>query len=142
MAIPYLTVKEPRAVLSLYGKAFGATTGLVMDGPDDAVIHAEMNIGGQRLMLSGEWPGFSAAPVGRSPVNFMLYVDNLDDALKQALDAGMTLTGEPEMMFWGDRVAKLDDGHGYEWTLAQSVEEVSEDDLKKRLAEWMTSMQG
>ena len=90
-------------------------------------------------MLSGEWPGFSEAPQGRSPVNFMLYVDDADQALKHAVSVGMTLASEPETMFWGDRVAKVNDGHGYEWTFAHSVEEVSEAELKKRLTDWMAS---
>ena len=65
-----------------------------------------------------------------------------DEAQKKAIAAGMTLASEPENMFWGDRMAKVSDGHGYEWTLAHQVEEVSEDDMKKRAAQWLASMGG
>lgn len=140
MAIPYVTLKDPRAAMALYEKAMGATTTMVMDGPGGSVMHAEMQIGDQRIMLSGEWPGMTAAPSGKSPVNFMLYVDNADAALKTAVAAGMTSQMEPEDMFWGDRLAKASDGHGYEWTFAHVVEELSAEEVNKRAAEFVASM--
>lgn len=140
MAIPYLTLKDPAAAIALYKEAFGAEQVFTMDGPDGSIMHAEINIAGARLMLSGEWPGMSSAPSGRSPVNFMVYVDNTDAALKTAVAAGMSLVQEPEDMFWGDRVAKVSDGHGYEWTLAHQYEEVSPEDMNARAAQWMASM--
>lgn len=140
MLIPYVTLADPRAAMALYEKALGATTTMVMDGPDGSVMHAEMQIGGQQFMLSGVWPGMSVAPSDRSPVNFMLYVDDADKALERAVDAGMTKTFEPENMFWGDRMAKANDGHGYEWTFAHQVEEVSPEEMKKRAAEFAESM--
>jgi len=142
MLIAYVTLADPRKAMALYEEALGATTGLVMDGPGGSVMHAEMQISGQRFMLGGEWPGMSSAPTGRSPVNFMLYVDDVDAALKRAVDAGMTTSSEPENMFWGDRIAKANDGHGYEWTFAQTVEEVSAEEMGKRAAEFAASMGG
>lgn len=136
MLIPYLTLRDPKAAMALYEKALGAATTLKMDGPDDSVMHAEMMIGDDTFMLSAEWPGMAEAPNGRSPVNFMLYVSDVDEALKRAAAAGMSITSEPENMFWGDRNAKVDDGHGYEWTLAQKVEEVSPEEIERRAAEW------
>jgi len=140
MAIPYLTAKDPRAAIERYEQALDGKTAFIMDGPGGSVMHAEMNIGGQRMMLSGEWPGMATAPEGRSPVNFMHYVDDIDAALKKATDAGMEKVSDPETMFWGDRIARVNDGHGYEWTLAQTVEEVSPEEMGKRAAEWAASM--
>ena len=59
MMIPYVTLADPRAAMTLYEKALGATTVMVMDGPDGSVMHAEMQIGGQQFMLGGVWPGMS-----------------------------------------------------------------------------------
>lgn len=140
MAIPYLTIKDARAAMALYEKALGASTTFVMDGPGGSVMHAEMDVGGTRLMLGGEWPGMSEAPTGRSPVNFMVYVPNADEALTKAVAAGMTMVAEPETMFWGDRIAKVNDGHGYEWTFAHEVEKVTPEEMNKRAAEWLASM--
>lgn len=140
MLIPYVTLSDPRAAMALYEKALGATISMLMDGPGGSVMHAEMSIRGQRFMLSGEWPGVASAPSGRSPVNFMLYVDNADEAYQHAIEAGMTSTSQPEDMFWGDRVAKAADGHGYEWTFAHTFEDVSADEISKRAAAFAASM--
>ena len=140
MLIPYITLANPRAAMELYKKALNASVTVIMDGPGGSVMHAEMSIAEQRFMLSGEWPGMSTAPSNRSPVNFMLYVDNVEAALKQASEAGMSTVSEPQTMFWGDRVAKAQDGHGYEWTFAQQVEDVSADEMRKRAAEFAATL--
>ena len=140
MAIPYLTLKDTAAAIAIYSKAFDAQTVMVMDGPGGSIMHAEINIGGTRVMMGSEWPGQSVAPSGRSPVNFMLYVDNVEQALEKAVSAGMRKISDPEDMFWGDRMARVNDGHGYEWTLSQEVEKVSAEEVKARAAEWLKSM--
>jgi len=142
MLIPYLTLRNPKAAMMLYDKALGATTTMLMDSPDGSIMHAEMSVNGSTFMLSAEWPGMAAAPKDRSPVNFMLYVSDVDEATKTAVAAGMVVTSEPENMFWGDRNAKVSDGHGYEWTLAQTVEEVSAEVIKIRADEWAASNHG
>jgi PhnB protein len=142
MPIPYVTLRDPAAAIALYEKAFGASLSFSMDGPGGSIMHAEMSINGERFMLGAEWPGVSKAPEGRSPVNFMLYVPNADEAQKKAIEAGMTSSSEPEDMFWGDRMAKVNDGHGYEWTFAHQVEDVSQDEMQKRAASWLASMGG
>jgi len=139
MLIAYVTIAEPRAAIELYKQALGATVANVMEGPDGSVMHAELIIGNQRFMLSGEWPGFSSAPTERSPVNFMLYVDNADEAYEKAINSGMKSSSEPQDMFWGDRNAKAIDGHGYEWTFAHQVEKISADEMQKRANEFAAS---
>lgn len=142
MLIAYLTLANPSAAIELYKAALDASVSSLMEGPNGSIMHAELLIGGNKIMLSGEWPGFSSAPTERSPVNFMLYVENADIAYQKAIQAGMTSTSEPEDMFWGDRNAKVLDGHGYEWTFAHQVEAVSEEELRKRVAEFAASLSG
>ena len=139
MLIAYATIADPRAAISLYEKAFGASVAHIMEGPNGSLMHAELIICGQQFMLSCEWPGFSDAPTNRSPVNFVLYVDNADEAYKKAIDAGMTSSSEPQDMFWGDRNAKVTDGHGYEWTFAHQFEKVPKDEMQKRANEFAAS---
>lgn len=139
MLIAYATIADPEAAIELYQRALDASVANMMKGPDGSVMHAELIIGGQQFMLSGEWPGFSDAPTQRSPVNFMLYVDNADEAYQQAIRAGMTSSSEPQDMFWGDRNAKATDGHGYEWTFAHQVEKISSEEMQKRATKFANS---
>lgn len=136
MPIPYVTVANPAAAIELYKKALDATVVNIMKGPNDSIMHAELQIADSRFMLSGEWPGFASAPSGRSPVNFMIYVNDADETYKKAIAAGMSSSSEPTDMFWGDRNAKVLDGQGYEWTFAHNFETVAPDEMQRRADEF------
>ena len=139
--ISYVTAKDPRAVMAFYEKALPkAETKMIMDGPGGSVMHAEMSINGETLMISGEWPGVAEAHEGISPVNFMLYVDNADEAFKHAVDNGMTSVFEPADQFWGDRSAAARDPFGFRWTFAHHVEDVPPEEMKRRAEEFAKSM--
>ncbi len=139
--ISYLTVKDPRAAMAFYEKALpNAETTMIMDGPGDTVMHAEMSVNGETIMIAGEWPGMAEAHEGISPVNFMLYVDDADAAYQQAIDNGMTSVFEPSNQFWGDRNAAVSDPYGFRWTFGHQVEEVAPDELQKRAEEFAKSM--
>jgi hypothetical protein len=43
-------------------------------------------------------------------------------------------------MFWGDRYGKVVDPFGHHWGLATHVEDVSEEEMGRRAAEWMAQM--
>jgi PhnB protein len=42
--------------------------------------------------------------------------------------------------FWGDRYGKLTDPFGHQWGLAQHVEDVAPDEMKRRSEEWTAKM--
>ena len=53
----YLIVKDGQAAIDFYSKAFGATGGMCMTGPDGkGIMHAELQIGNSTVMLSEENP--------------------------------------------------------------------------------------
>ena len=53
---PYLTVSDAAAAIAFYVKAFGATEVLRLDLPGGKVAHAEIEIGGSRIMLGEHCP--------------------------------------------------------------------------------------
>lgn len=130
---PYLTVKDAAAALAFYGAAFGAeeTMRLVPPGMEE-IMHAEFRIGDSMMMISGEYPEMGAvAPEVGKGMAFMIYVEDCDAAYARAISAGATSMGEPEDQFWGDRMARVADPHGYRWSLAQKVRDVSEEEIAK-----------
>jgi PhnB protein len=60
--------------------------------------------------------------------------------VKQAADAGATVTAPPEDMFWGDRFGALADPFGHQWQVATHREDVSPEELEERGREAMASM--
>ena len=141
---PYLVVPEAVAAIEFYAKAFGAQLVMRMAGPGgQGTMHAEVRIGNSTVMLTDEnpqWDMKSPATLGGSPVSMMMYVEDVDKAFQQAVEAGCTPLFPVDNMFWGDRMGKLTDPYGYQWAVATHVEDVSEEEMATRQAAWMAEM--
>ena len=134
---PYLVCKGAGQAIEFYKKAFGAVETVRMDGPGGRIMHAEVKIGNSILMLSDENPErgqLSPATVGNTTSSVMLYTDNVDATYQSAIAAGAKSTSEPADMFWGDRMATLTDPSGHNWAIATHKEDVSEEEMGKRMA--------
>lgn len=136
---PYLVVSDARRMIEFYKKVFGATETLRLNMPDGRIGHAELAIGGAGIMLSDEFPdmGFSspiALGAARSPVAIHIYVEDCDAVYKAALAAGATSLREPADQFYGDRNAQVKDPSGHSWDISSHVEDVSPEEMKRRMA--------
>jgi PhnB protein len=133
---PYLVVDDGAAALAFYSKAFGAVESYRMPGPDGKIMHAEMRIGDSPLMLSDEAPergARSPRSYHGSPVHLFLYVPDVDAWFKRAVEAGATVVMPIENMFWGDRYGQVADPFGHTWQLATHIEDVSPEEMEKRM---------
>jgi PhnB protein len=133
---PYLTVKGADRAMSFYAKAFGAKE-LFRMPMGDKVGHAEMQIGNSRFMLADESPqngAFAPAGDGRTPVTICLYVEDVDAVFKSALAAGAKQTRPVQDQFYGDRSGMLTDPFGHIWNVATHVEDVSPEEMERRMA--------
>jgi PhnB protein len=133
---PYLALRDAKAAIDFYARAFGAEPVLKLDMPDGSIAHAEIRIGDSILMLSEEnadWGNRSPLALGGSPVFLMIYVPDADAAFARALAAGATQVRPVEDQFYGDRSGTLRDPFGYQWTLATHVEDVSTEVAQQRM---------
>jgi PhnB protein len=134
---PYLVVKGAAEAIEFYKKAFSATETVRMPGPDGRIMHAEVQIGNSMLMLSDENPEqgqVSPSTLGGSGCSVMLYTNDVDATYKQALAAGATGVMPPVDMFWGDRMGNVKDPFGHSWAIATHKEDVSPEEMEKRMA--------
>jgi PhnB protein len=134
---PYLVVKGAAKAIDFYKKAFGATELFRMEGPNNTVAHAELQIGDSRIMMADESPqmGFSAPQAGsHTPIGLMIYVDDVDKAAAQAIAAGMKTERAVEDQFYGDRSGNFVDPFGHRWTIATHKEDVSKEEMDRRMA--------
>jgi PhnB protein len=141
----YLAVDDAAGAIEYYKRAFGAKERLRMDAPDGKIGHAELEIGDSVFMLSDPFPQSSCkAPteLHGTTASIFVYVENVDAAFKQAVDAGGTAVSEPEDQFWGDRFGTLTDPYGHVWSLATHVEDVPPDQIAERAKEAMAAMAG
>ncbi|MEM9943398.1 MAG: VOC family protein [Planctomycetota bacterium] len=140
----YLFVDDAKAAIEFYKAAFFATEGDCMVNPDGSIMHAEIVIGNSTVMLSQanpQWGTKSAKTLGGSPVSLHVYADNADELFESSVAAGSTVVAPMTDMFWGDRMGKVEDPFGIQWGIAKKIEDLNPEEVDRRAAEWVASMQ-
>jgi PhnB protein len=136
---PSLVVRGAAQALEFYADVFGATERMRFPGPGGSVAHAEIQIGDSVVIVEDEDPhrGTTAPPAGGlagSPVFQFIYVEDVDDTVARAVKLGATLQRAPEDQFYGDRDGYIVDPFGHGWVVASHVEDVSPDEMARRMA--------
>jgi PhnB protein len=132
---PSIVCKNAARAIEFYKEVFHAKEKERMSGPGGLIMHAELLIGDSMLMLCDEIPGMASAPApGNNPPShsLFLYLDNVDTTFQRAVQAGGKVEMPLENQFWGDRYGKVRDPFGHVWGLAQHIEDVPADELKRR----------
>jgi PhnB protein len=115
---PYIIVEGAHAAIEFYTANFAATEVMRIPGPEGSVMHAEIQIGG-------------------SPQHLMIYAEDCDAMFNQAVAAGSEVLRPLADQFYGDRSGTLKDPFGHQWTIATHIEEVSEEEMAKRMEAMM-----
>ena len=142
---PALTVRGGADAIEFYKRVFGATEVMRMAMPDGKVMHAELQIGDSRVMLSDEFPDWGAIgpqTVGACPSSLMVYVDDVDAVFAAAVAAGAKVERPVQDQFWGDRNGMVIDPFGYRWSLATHIEDVTPEEIERRGQAWMQGTGG
>jgi PhnB protein len=140
---PYLAVDDAAEAIEFYKGAFGAKERVRMEARDGKVGHAELEIGDSLVMLSDTFPQSTARPpseLGGTSSSVFLYVEDVDGVVKEAVDAGATVTMEVADQFWGDRFGTVTDPFGQVWSIATHIEDVPPEEMAKRAKEAMAAM--
>ena len=136
---PYLSITGAAAAIAFYKRAFGAEEIYRLEMPGGIIGHAEIQIGDSRIMLAEDMPNMPDA-IARSPetlrgttFGLCLYVKDVDARFEQAVAAGAIVKRPVTNQFYGDRSGTVLDPFGHVWTLATHVEDVSPDEMKRRM---------
>lgn len=133
---PYLICKNAEGAIDFYTRAFGAVE-LFRIGSPGMVGHAEMKIGNAIIMLADEHPEMGAVSpetVGGTPVQLLVYVEDVDVFTATAVAEGLTVLRPVQDQFYGDRSGQFKDPFGHVWSFATHVEDVSPDEMNTRAA--------
>jgi PhnB protein len=136
VATPYLAVKNAAAAIEFYKRAFGATESMRLMQPDGRIGHAEIDIGGARIMLADEFPeaGFRGPEsLGGSPIHIHFDVADVDAVASRAIAAGAKLVRPVADQFYGDRSGQISDPFGYTWVISTRKERMSAAEMQRRL---------
>lgn len=137
---PHLSCTPCADAIDWYVRVFEAEPiGDPMVAPDGSIGHAELRIGDSVVMLADELPdGPTASPrtLGGSTAALFLYGPDIERVWDRALEAGAEVVYPLEQQFYGDLGGRIRDPFGHTWGLGQHVEDVSDEEMKRRMAEF------
>ncbi|ALJ19835.1 VOC family protein [Microbacterium sp. No. 7] len=141
---PFLAVSPAADAIAFYRDVFGAR---VVDVTEmgGLVVHAELDFGAGHLQLGEPTPDYHLvpAPAGEDDCySIGLYCPDVDDLTARAEAAGATVREAPSTFVSGDRFASIRDPFGVRWSIMTRVEDISEEESARRVAEWAASMNG
>jgi uncharacterized glyoxalase superfamily protein PhnB/extradiol dioxygenase family protein len=122
--VPYITVHDATAALAWYADVLGAIETVRYTGDDGRVGHAEITIGGARIMLSDAYPEIGVVAANSyegSSCALHLSVADCDATYASAVAGGATSMREPEDQPHGSRMATVVDPFGHRWMFDQAV---------------------
>ena len=125
---PYLIVDGVPGLIDFLKNAFGAELVSDLKAPDGSIFHASVKIGNSMVMM-----GDSNEDYPPMPTSLYLYVEDTDAVYQQALQAGAESIQEPEDQFYGDRTAHVKGPYGNIWSFATQIEELTSEEIHKRL---------
>jgi PhnB protein len=133
----YLIIRDTARALDFYKAAFGAKELMRFPAPGGKIGHAEMKIGEGVVMLADESPEMghkSPQTLGGTAITLMFYVQDVDAQFAKAVAAGGTIKQPLKDQFYGDRSGTITDPFGHIWTIATHKEDVSPEEMKRRMA--------
>lgn len=127
--IPYLSVANARAVIDFMKQVFDAQELRVFALPDGTVMNGEYRIGDSVVMVA------EGRPDQLMRASLYVYLPEVDSIYHRAMATGARSLLEPTDQFYGDRNAGIEDPSGNQWWLATHIEDVSDEELARRVAE-------
>lgn len=137
---PYLMVRDAKAAIAFYRRAFGATELYRLVEPSGRIGHVELQLGPIVLMLADEFPEFGMlGPQGDQGTGctIHLHVDNADAMGARAVAAGAVMLMPPADQFYGERSCRLRDPFGHSWLIGHSIEQLSPEEMQRRYTEML-----
>jgi PhnB protein len=134
---PYLIIAGASDAIRFYTDVLGATERFRLPAPEDRIGHCELQIGDSVVMLADEFEEMGAVgprTVGGSPVTIHVYVEDVDSVFAKAIEAGATERRAVSNQFYGDRSGEFEDPFGHRWSVATRVEDVSPEEMERRMA--------
>ena len=125
---PTLIVNGAARLHEFLKQVFDAKVLVAIPGPNNTIAHSEVQVGNSRLMIADAGPRFSA-----QSSSYYLYVPDCDAVYRRAVAAGAKSEHEPTDQFYGDRNASVIDEFGNRWSMGTHVEDVSDEELNRRM---------
>ncbi|WP_029089476.1 VOC family protein [Brevibacterium album] len=141
---PFLAVPRASEAVEFYREVFGAR---VVDVTEmgGVVVHADLDMGSGHLQLGEPNPAFGLVPPPEGDADCCslgYYCADVDAVVERAVAAGATIREPVSDFVSGDRFASIRDPFGIRWSVMSRVEDLSEEESARRVAEWAAAQEG
>jgi PhnB protein len=126
---PQIISSDARKTLEFVEAVFDAKTLQVYED-GELIVHSEVMVGDSRIMVAQADDEF-----GDFPAMLNVDVDDVDATFAKAVEHGASPVREPEDQFYGDRIGGVVDSQGNQWWIATHLEDVPEEEVRRRMAE-------
>lgn len=140
---PFLAIPGARDAIGFYRDVFGARVVDVTE-MSGVVVHAVLDFGNGQLQLGEPAPAYHLVPPPAGDddcYSLGLYVADVDAVVAAAEQAGAIIREPVADFVSGDRYASIRDPFGIRWSIMTRVEDLSEEESARRVAEWAAIQQ-
>jgi uncharacterized glyoxalase superfamily protein PhnB len=146
---PFITVKNPSEAIEFYTTVFNARVKDITEYPDEngnkIIVHAELDFGNGFLQLGAANPAYQLVlppDEDNACYSFGIYVMNADQVIENAIARGAKVREPVANFVSGDRFGSILDPCGVRWSIMTRIEDLSEEESSRRVAEWAKSFSG
>lgn len=127
---PWLVGRSTAGLLDFITAVFDGDELMRVPTEDGSIGHAEIRVGGSVLLAFDSRPDWP-----ETPSMLRVFVDDVEAAFARAVEAGARVVTEIDEAAWGDRGGRIRDPFGNIWWVIQHVEDVTPDEMVRRLGE-------
>jgi PhnB protein len=125
---PNIVVDDAEGAVAFFKKAFGATEAYRLTMSSGKIAHCEVKLGDSVLNIGESMDGWPAHGLVAQ-----IYVENSDELFKRAIDAGAKEIMPMTDMLFGSHEGRVTDPFGNVWTIATLKEEVTPQEMQRRM---------
>ena len=125
---PNIIVEDAEQCLVFLKKAFGATENYRLTMSNGKIAHCEVRLGDSIVNLGTSMEGWPAHGLVAQ-----IFVEDADAMFERAAQAGAIVIMPMMDMFFGSREGRVADPFGNVWTIATLKEEVSPEEMQRRM---------
>lgn len=146
---PFITVKNPSEAIAFYESVFNARVKDITEYPDETgnkiIVHAELDFGNGFLHLGAANPAYKLVlppEDDNACYSLGIYVTRVDQVFEKAVARGAIIRESVANFVSGDRFGSILDPFGVRWSIMTRIEDLSEEESSRRVAEWAKSFSG
>lgn len=146
---PFIVVENPSDAIEFYKNVFNARVKDIIEFPDEngnnIIVHAEIDFGNGFLQLGAANPVYKLVlppDEDKACYSLAIYVANVDQVFENAVARGAKVREQVANFVSGDRYGSILDPFGVRWSVMTRIEDLSEEESSRRVAEWAKSLSG